>query len=69
MAVTFGYLKSNIFNGVALAGYAESNRMNGLSVALVNKTEELHGVQIGLINYANNNQKWARALPLINLHF
>lgn len=69
MAVTFGYLKSNIFNGVALAGYAKSNRMNGLSVALVNKTEELHGVQIGLINYANNNRKWARALPLINLHF
>jgi len=69
IAVTGGYLKSEIFNGVAIAGYAKTNQMNGLSIALYNRTKELHGVQFGLLNHAENNPKGLRILPFINLHF
>ena len=68
LAVTAGYLKSEIFKGVAVAGYANIDHMNGLSVALYNKTEELRGVQFGLLNYAGNNPRGLRFLPFINLH-
>jgi hypothetical protein len=41
----------------------------GLQVGLFNYSAQLHGVQLGLINYAANNPRWARLLPLINVHF
>ena len=69
IAVTGGYLKSEMFKGVAIAGYAKTNQMYGLSIALYNRTKELHGVQLGLINYAENNPKGLRRLPFLNLHF
>ncbi len=69
LAVTVGYLETEIFNGVAIAGYAKTNQMNGLSIALFNRTKELHGVQFGLINYAENNPKGLKILPFVNLHF
>ncbi len=69
IAITPGYLKSGIFNGVALAGFTDTNQMNGLSIAIFNRTEDLHGVQLGLINCSKNNRKWSRVLPIINFHF
>ena len=69
IAVTSGYLESEIFNGIAIAGYAKTNQMNGISIALYNRTKELHGVQFGLLNYTENNPKGLRILPFINLHF
>ena len=69
LAITPGYLKSEIFNGFALAGFTNTNQMNGLSIAIFNITEDLHGIQLGLINCAKNNRKWSRVLPLINFHF
>jgi hypothetical protein len=69
IAITPGYLKSEIFNGVALAGFSNTNQMNGLSIAILNRTEDLHGLQLGLINCAKNNRKWSRVLPFINLNF
>lgn len=69
IAITPGYLKSGIFNGVAIAGFTDTNQMNGLSIAIFNRTQDLHGVQLGLINCAKNNRKWTRVLPLINFHF
>jgi hypothetical protein len=68
VGITAGYLKSNIFKGIAIAGYARTNQMFGLSVALYNRTDELHGLQLGLLNYAGNNSKGLRMLPFINLH-
>jgi hypothetical protein len=68
LAVTAGYLSSEIFKGVAIAGYSKTDQMHGLSVALYNEAEELHGVQFGLLNYAKNNPKGLRLLPFINLH-
>jgi hypothetical protein len=68
LAVTAGYLKSDMFKGIAIASYARTNQMNGLSIALYNRTKELHGVQFGLLNYAENNPKGLRILPFINLH-
>ncbi len=68
LTVTAGYLKSEIFKGVAIAGYASTNQMNGLSIALYNRTKKLHGIQVGLLNYAGNNPKGLRMLPVINLH-
>ena len=68
LAFTPGYLKTEIYKGVAIAGYANTSKMNGLSIALFNETEELHGVQFGLINYAKNNPKGLRILPIINFH-
>lgn len=69
IAVTGGYLESEIFKGIAIAGYAKTNQMNGISFALYNRTKELHGVQFGLLNYTENNPKGLRILPFINLHF
>jgi len=68
IAVTGGYLESEMFKGVAIAGYAKTNQMHGLSIALYNSTKELHGIQFGLMNYAENNPKGLRMLPFINLH-
>jgi hypothetical protein len=68
VGVTAGYLKSNIFRGVAIAGYSRTNQMFGLSVALYNRTKELHGFQLGVLNYAGNNPKGLKMLPFVNLH-
>lgn len=68
LAVTPGYLKSEIYNGVAVTGYANTDNMNGLAIALYNRTKKLRGVQFGLLNYAGNNPKGFRMLPFINLH-
>jgi hypothetical protein len=68
LAVTAGYLKSEIFKGLAVAGYAKTDQIHGLSIALYNKTKELRGVQFGLLNYAENNPKGLRILPFVNLH-
>jgi len=45
-----------------------NQEFNGLQVGLFNYSAELKGVQVGLINYAANNPRWARLLPLVNLH-
>ena len=68
IAITGGYLKSEIFKGVAIAGFAKTNQMHGISIALYNRTQELHGVQLGLINFAGNNPKGFRMFPFINFH-
>ena len=69
IAVTCGYMESEMFKGIAIAGYTNTTKMFGLSFALFNRTKELHGVQFGLINYAENNPKGLKILPFINLHF
>jgi hypothetical protein len=43
--------------------------MIGFQIGVANTAEYLEGVQIGLINYVGNNPKWARLLPIINMHF
>ncbi|MCF8379721.1 MAG: hypothetical protein K9H49_09105 [Bacteroidales bacterium] len=69
LAVTPGYLKSQSYTGVSIAGFSKTEQMNGLSLGLINKTKDLHGIQLGLLNIAENNPKWLRTLPLINIHF
>ena len=45
-----------------------SERYTGISLGILNYTQELKGVQVGLLNYAANNPKWARLLPIVNMH-
>jgi hypothetical protein len=69
IAITPGYLKSNIFKGFSISGYSKSNESKGLTIGLYNRTKKLKGVQIGVLNYAENNPKGLRITPLINFHF
>jgi hypothetical protein len=68
IAITLGYLKSNILKGFSISGYSKSNETKGLSIALYNRTKNLKGVQIGLLNYAENNPKGFRISPIVNIH-
>jgi hypothetical protein len=68
LGITPGYLKSEIYNGIAIAGYANTGQFHGLSIALYNRTKELHGLQLGVLNYAGNNRKGLKMLPIINMH-
>ena len=70
--VTAGALNGFILEDVNLEDFLRfrfiNDRFTGLSIGLVNYTRRLKGVQIGLLNYAENNPKWLRLLPLVNLH-
>jgi hypothetical protein len=57
-------------HGVMIGGIGTSAaKMTGLAVGgLINETGELHGVQIGLVNCADNNPKYFKCLPLINMN-
>ena len=45
-----------------------TQRFTGLSIGGFNCAEELHGLQLGILNYAGNNPRWARWLPVVNVH-
>ena len=74
LGVTAKEIRGVAFGGVNGISYGDGNfetgnqRFTGLSVGIVNVTRELHGLQLGILNYAGNNPRWARWLPLLNLH-
>ena len=42
--------------------------MNGISIGLFNYSKKLKGFQFGLLNYVENNPKFLKIIPFINLH-
>ncbi|MBD3224589.1 MAG: hypothetical protein GF313_07660 [Caldithrix sp.] len=40
----------------------------GITIGLLNIAKELNGLQVGILNYADNNPKWLRVLPILNVH-
>lgn len=64
--VTVGILNGTRLHGFALRNVNDHHR--GLAIGGINFTRKLEGVQIGLLNYAGNNPRWARLLPVINVH-
>jgi hypothetical protein len=70
LALTGGYLHTDVLRGVAVAGHCRAEaEQRGLAIGVVNTTPRLHGVQIGLLNHAGNNPSGLRWLPLLNAHF
>jgi hypothetical protein len=71
--ISFGALNGVIIESINLDDFLKirtvNQRYTGISLGLVNYSAKLNGVQVGLFNYAGNNPKWARLLPLINVHF
>jgi len=64
-------LTVGLLNGVSLASFEfrpVNELHNGVAIGGFNFSRQLEGVQIGLLNYAGNNPKWARLLPVINVH-
>jgi hypothetical protein len=64
-------LTVGLLNGVSLNSLdfrAVNDSHHGVAMGVFNFSRELTGVQIGLLNYAGNNPKWARLLPIINVH-
>lgn len=68
IGITCGYFHTQNFKGFSIAGYSKTTQMNGLSVALFNQTKKLKGIQVGLINCAENNARFSRILPFINMN-
>jgi hypothetical protein len=70
--VTAGAFNGFIIDRIDLEDFLHfkyiNDRFTGLSIGLVNYTRQLRGVQLGLINYAENNPRWLRLLPLVNVH-
>lgn len=53
--VSFGFC--NLYN----------QKFKGVSIGLINRTKSIEGVQIGLLNIVENNPKYLRVLPFLNL--
>lgn len=41
----------------------------GVAIGLVNYSWHLNGIQLGIVNYVKDNPKYAKILPLMNVHF
>ena len=69
MPIGVRFVPRNGFSPLAGAWNRAISDMIGFQLGIANSAEYLRGVQIGLINYVGNNPKWARVLPIINMHF
>jgi hypothetical protein len=70
--ITMGALNGFYIDRIDLEDFLHfdmtNRRFTGLSIGLFNYSAELEGIQLGLLNYAANNPRWARLLPLVNVH-
>ena len=66
-----GVVLGGLINGASSEGWSfrvYTETTVGIQIGLLNFTRHLRGFQFGLLNYAGNNPKWAKLLPIMNIH-